>query len=258
MSMSRGETAGISEQEQQALRALAAQDALLLARLHGRELDVETLQQLRAGAFADLFALLPEEEMAQQACMVIDRGWDALDAGDEQALLDALAADYAAIYLTHQHRVPVTESVALDDDHLERQEPMMAVRAWYRRFGVAAADWRKMADDHIAPQLAFIAHLLAGESGAPRPSVADIAAFMDEHVRTWIADFATAAASRADTPFYAGLAMFTASWLHNLRRTLTLLGAPEPAPVEKKRRERQAQAAEEEPAMYVPGMGPAI
>ncbi len=226
--------------EEAALRAALAEDALLLARLHGRELDVKTLRELKAGPFEGLFALLPEDKAARQACMVIDEGWRALEEDDERRLLDLLAADYAATYLTHRQRVPVTESVALDDDHLERQQPMMEVRQWYKRFGVAAPDWRKMADDHIAPQLAFIAHLLRARAGAVEEghaaaSLADVAAFMDAHILRWIDDFASAAASRCDTPFYAGLGMFTRCWLLALRMALTRLGAPEPAVEEKKR-----------------------
>ena len=224
--------AEVKREEEAALRTVLAEDALLLARLHGRELDAQTLRELRAAPFETLFALLPEDEAAQQACHVIDAGWDVLDEGDEQKLLDQLAADYAATYLTHRLRVPVTESVCLDEDNLERQQPMMEVREWYRRFRVAARDWRKMADDHIALQLAFIAHLLRAteenaETGAPAASPTDIAAFMDAHILKWVDEFAAAAASRCDTPFYAGLGMFTRCWLQALRQTLTRLGAPE-------------------------------
>jgi TorA maturation chaperone TorD len=236
MSMPAGTSARIGEAEA-LLRRAAAQDALLLARLHGRELDAPALARLREGPFAGLFALVPEEEAARQACLVIDEGWRALaaDEGDEEAMLRELAADYAATYLTFRHRVPVTESVCLDEDHLQRQQPMMQVREWYRRFGVAAPDWRKMADDHIAPQIAFIAHLLAGaEAGEGAGSLADVAAFMDGHILRWVDEFAAAAGSRCDTPFYAGLGMFTACWLKNLRRALALLGAP---------RAEQAEAA---------------
>ncbi|HHN72837.1 MAG TPA: hypothetical protein ENK13_01980 [Thermopetrobacter sp.] len=225
--------------EEAALREALAEDALLLARLHGRELDAETLRELKAAPFETLFALLPEDEAAGQACHVIDAGWKALDDGDERTQLDRLAADYAATYLTHRHRVPVTESVCLDEDNLERQQPMMEVREWYRRFGVAAVDWRKQADDHIALQLAFIAHLLQatdeGEDGThPAARLADVAAFMDAHVLKWIDAFAAAAASRCDTPFYAGLAMFTRCWLTALRAVCERLrpatGAPDASP----------------------------
>ena len=221
-----------NQRQEAALRAALAEDALLLARLHGRELDAQTLRELRAAPFETLFALLPEDEAAGQACHVIDAGWEVLDEGDEQKLLDQLAADYAATYLTHRLRVPVTESVCLDEDNLERQQPMMEVREWYERFGVAARDWRKQADDHIALQLAFIAHLLRAteenaETGIPAATPADIAAFMDAHILKWIDEFAAAAASRCDTPFYAGLGMFTRFWLAALRAVLSRLGTPE-------------------------------
>ncbi len=222
---------GTDRQEESLFRQAVAEDALLLARLHGRELDRDTLHELRAGPFESFFTLLPEEAAAKQACQVIDAGWDVLDEGDDQKLLDHLAADYAATYLTHRLRVPVTESVCLDEDSLERQQPMMEVRAWYRRFGVAARDWRKQADDHIALQLAFIAHLLRATDTEPKgripaATLSDITEFMDAHILKWIDDFAAAAASRCETPFYAGLGMFTRCWLTALREALTRLGAP--------------------------------
>lgn len=59
---------------------------------------------------------------------------------DDMALpassVDELAADYAAIYLTHALRASPHESVWRDDDHLMLQGPTFAVRAFYRRHGV--------------------------------------------------------------------------------------------------------------------------
>ncbi len=225
---------------ERAFRAAAAADLSLLARLHGRELTLRDIEEIRARPFLELFALVPESEEAAQAGTVIDRGWQVLP-HDGARLADELAADYAATYLTHRHRVPVTESVCLDEDSLERQEPMMQVRAWYRRFGVAAPDWRRMPDDHIALQLAFTGHMLmpgtgprnekdtqAKSAALPAP-LSEVAAFLDAHLLRWIDDFALAAASRCATPFYAGLAMFTRAWLHACRRALHTFGAA-PAP----------------------------
>ncbi len=222
---------------EQVFREAAASDLNLLARLHGRELSIRDVEDIRRGSFADLFALLPVSEEAEQAVTVIDQGWQVLPE-DDARLVDELAADYAATYLTFRHRVPVTESVCLDEDNLERQQPMRDVRAWYRRFGVAAPDWRKMPDDHVALQLAFVAHLMTvsaqsetGQTGGevvPVP-LAEAATYLDAHLLRWIDDFALAAASRCATPFYAGLAMFTRAWLVAFREALCIFVPAEPA-----------------------------
>ncbi len=259
----------LSTADEAALRENARDGFALLARLHHAELDKQALDELRGADFASFFALLPEDEAARQACDVINRGWKVMDEGDEARLLDELAADYAATYLTYQNRVSPTESVWLDDDNLERQEPMMKVREWYERFGAAAPDWRKTPDDHIALQLAFLAHIMtlrgqedadaggdAAEGAIWAASLEDAARFLDEHLMLWLDDFAAAAASQCATPFYAGLAMFTRSWVKAFRDGLTrVTGLEPPLPAEKPKTTPAPDTAE---GPYVPGTGPAV
>ncbi len=244
------------------IRSAAGDDLALLARLHGKELDADLLGSLMNAAFADLFALVPEDGMGREACEVIDKGWQVLDGGDPGRLRDWLAADFAALYLTHRHRVSPDESVWLDEDGLVRQKPMLEVREWYARFGVAAPDWRKVPDDNIALQLAFVSHLMTARDGDGDwlATLEDAARFLDDHLLLWLDDFASAAASRCHTPFYAGLAIFTAAWMRAFREILgRLTGIAPPAPGERaarrKHREDSPQPAE---GPYVPGMGPAV
>jgi len=246
---------GISERDEAVLRSAARDDLVLLARLHGGELDGETLDALMETPFAALFSLVPDDETARQAASVIDNGWRAMDSGDtggRSRLLDELAADFAALYLTGRHRAWPDESPWLDDDDLSRQQPMLEVRRWYERFGLAARDWRKLPDDHIALQLAFIAHLMDGDA-----ALEEAARFMDAHLMRWLADFAAAAAARCDTPFYAGLAMFTHAWCAALRGMLTRVTGVTPPPPE------ETADGEEPPAHavgqpFVPGTGPVV
>ncbi len=245
-----------------AIRRAAGGDLALLARLHGAELDAETLEHLMATPFADCFALVPESEMARQACDVVDRGWRLLDEGDPARLRDRLAADFAALYLTHRHRVSPDESPWLDEDGLVRQQPMLEVRRWYARHGLAAPDWRKTPDDNIALQLAFVSHLMTmdGGKGDGTAALEDAARFLDEHLLLWLDDFASAAASRCHTPFYAGLAIFTAAWMRAFREMLErLTGIAPPTPEERaERRKRPEDAGRPLEGPYVPGVGPAV
>lgn len=244
------------------IRPAAGGDLALLARLHGLELDGELLERLRSAPFAELFALVPEDGMGREACEVIDRGWEVLDEGDPERMLDRLAADFAALYLTHRHRVSPDESVWLDDDGLVRQRPMLEVREWYARFGVAAPDWRKVPDDNIALQLAFVSHLMTAEDdeGGWLATPEDVARFLDDHLLLWLDDFASAAASRSHTPFYAGLAIFTAAWMRAFREVLARITGIAPLTPEERaaRRKRPEEAPQPAEGPYVPGMGPAV
>ncbi len=82
-----------------------------------------------------------------------------LDGEESEANLDDLAADFAAIYLTHGYRVSPNESVWRDEEGLERQGPMFSVRAWYKHHNLQTPDWRIRADDHLVNELQFLAML---------------------------------------------------------------------------------------------------
>ena len=82
---------------------------------------------------------------------------------DRPSLEDDLAADYAGIYLTHALRASPYESVWRDEEKLMMQGPSFAVRDRYHAHGLAAADWRRMADDHVSNELAGLA-VFAGDA----------------------------------------------------------------------------------------------
>jgi TorA maturation chaperone TorD len=198
-----------------------ADDAETLARLHDRELDAPALAALRGIGFPDNLALLPPTPEDQQA-------WQAMAAAlayyipDEPAAadLDALAAEYAATYLTGAYNVSPCESFWLDEDRLHCQQPMLDLRAVYAAAGLAAADWRKRPDDHLVLQLQYIAHALRRTPFA----AADLARMMDAHLLRWLPDFAGGIARRAALPCYAALARLTLAWCRVLRSHLAAAG----------------------------------
>ncbi len=200
------------------LLAAAAEDLRLFARLHDRELDRELLLALREMPFRDRLALelCCPESLAALAEM--EEGLRTLPVEPGEAVLDLLAADYAALYLTYAFRVGCSESVWLDEDGLERQEPMFEVRAWYRRYGLRVDDWRLRPDDHLVHQIRFLAFLLEHPAdAAPR----DAARFADRHLLRWLGDFAEGAHRRCRTRFYADLARLTHVYAEELRDLLT-------------------------------------
>jgi TorA maturation chaperone TorD len=233
-----------------AFREAAAEDLLLLALLHDRELTRKQISSLREHCYDDFLGLNLRGERARQALNLLRQGLTDLPTELTDASLDALAVDYAEIYLTYGLRASPCESVWLDEDNLALQSPMFRVRAWYRRYGLAVEDWRKRSDDHLVYELRFLAQLLRGD---PEPAaLAEVAQFLDEHPLRWIDRFAERVCTRCATRFYAGLALLTAAYLDELRDLLAaLIGQPRPAaPADMPPPDADADAP------YVPGTSP--
>lgn len=188
--------------------AMAAEDLRTLAWLHAGEQTPEVLAELNAGGFPETLVLVEAGAPASRAMSAALRAL-AGGARDDSGLpftdADQLAADYAAIYLTHALRASPHESVWRDEDHLMLQGPTFSVREFYRRHGMQVADWRQRADDHLTHELQFVALLLE------RGQLREAARFLKAHLMTWLPQFAARVGQRADTPFYAALSALTLS-----------------------------------------------
>ena len=140
---------------------LIAEDLEALAWLHEFERAPETLLALHSTDFCNALCLLPTDH---PACAGLADALSAL-AQQPQPLpvdcADDLAADFAAIYLTHAYRAAPYESVWRDEEHLMMQAPTFDVRAFYNRHGFEVCNWRHMPDDHLSHQLRFTALLLS-------------------------------------------------------------------------------------------------
>jgi len=238
----------------QEFRAAAAQDLLDLAALHDRELDAAALGELRAAGASGLLRLRLVNAPGRDALSLFDEALAALPDVADGAVIDALAADYADIYLTYGLRAAPNESVWLDEDNLAMQAPMFEVRELYRRHGLQAPDWRRRADDHLVHELQFLAHLVDPATGA---ALDEAAAFLDEHLLLWAPDFSARVAQRCATPFYAGLAAVTAAYLDELRELLErILGQPRTPREEIEERRRRAKESDPAPTAFVPGSAP--
>ena len=178
-----------------------AQDLRSLAWLHAEERDAVTWLALYRAGFP-LGLHLAGGAGSRAMTEALEALGDAL-ASNPQGLDDRLAADYAAIYLTHALRASPCESVWRDDDHLMLQGPTFAVRDFYRRHGIPPLNWRVMPDDHLVHELSFIAHLLEEREKAAALK------FLDHHLLVWLPQFAARVAQRADTSIYAALALLT-------------------------------------------------
>lgn len=188
-------------------------DLKLLARLHAYELDEDTFVQLKKCKFPESLLLL-NDDPNKPILPVIKSGL--LEIENKQVTWDALAADFAAIYLNVSYQASPNESAWLDEDHLERQEPMFEIRNWYSKYHLTIPNWRIRQEDNLSLQLLFIAHLLSQKEIPIR----DINHFMDFHILRWIGSFSELVFKRAETAFYASLAVVTARLLNEFRDEL--------------------------------------
>jgi TorA maturation chaperone TorD len=193
---------------------LAAEDLRALAWLHASERSPQVLAELYANGFPATLTLAARDDPWLRAMDAALKALSDVHCDDAQAALlasgeDDLAADFAAIYLTHTLRASPNESVWRDEDHLMLQEPTFAVRAFYRRHGMQAANWRQRADDHLVTELEFTALLLE------RGELKEAARFLKTHLLVWLPLFAKQVSQRAATPFYAALAGLTLAACEN-------------------------------------------
>ncbi len=206
-----------------------AEDLLGFAVLHGREPTVQLIADLRRAAFPDGLALRLSSARRREAATLMSQAIEALPDPLDDEQLDGLSVAFADIYLTHRCRASPYESVWLDKDNLERQEPMFRVRAYYQRHGLQSENWRERADDHVVLQLQFVAHLLKNADDEAR--LREVAQFLDEHLLRWIGGFAVTVAANCGSSFFVGLALLTAAYVEELRDLLALLlDEPRPAP----------------------------
>lgn len=201
-----------TQQELRKLWDLVAEDLYLLARLHAHETDRVALELLRKGDFPSSLALpIDSKNSSRELTPLMKKAID--EVLSDAVSADTLSADYAAIYLNVAYEASPNESAWIDEENLERQEPMFEVRNWYSKYGLETENWRVRQDDNLSLQLLFIAHLLK----LKEPKLRDLGHFMDFHILRWVDLFADRVFQRADTAFYASLCLLTARYVDLLR-----------------------------------------
>lgn len=153
----------------------------------------------------------------------------AADWQDDQ--LSALRRDFARLFVGPDRLLaPPWESVYLSREHLLFEEQTLAVRQFYGRFNLQAPNLNVEPDDHIALEMAFMAHLCT--LGLTAVSHNDIPAlnhtlqaqhdFLDEHLLRWAPEFCEKVIERADTAYYRGAAHLILGTLHTAKRLLDM------------------------------------
>lgn len=137
---------------------------------------------------------------------------------DANGLLGRMKTEYTCLFIgPNKLPAPPWESVYATKEGLIFQESTLKVRRIFLKYSFLPANYPHEADDHLALELDFMAHLagLAGE-GFEQEKMAEVKkllldqiAFQDEHLLAWIGDFATQIQQSKTHYFYPQVALLT-------------------------------------------------
>lgn len=141
---------------------------------------------------------------------------------DADGTLDKLKGEYTYLMLgPNKLPAPPWESVYLSEERTIFQESTLRVRQAYLNYQFLPANYPHEADDHIALELDFMAHLakLAQERFEEenieevKGLLSDQKAFLEGHLLVWIGDFAEQIQLSKTHLFYPQMAVLTAQVL---------------------------------------------
>lgn len=155
------------------------------------------------------------------------RKWGAGGITDEK--FDSLRADYTRLFIGVERVAAAPwESVHLGKDPLIFQERTLAVRAWYKRFGLEVEKLHQEPDDHIGLELLFLSKL--AEQGAQALDASDQEKFeeyinaqrdfLQQHLGAWALSWCGLVEKHARTDFYLGMAALLRGALTELAEIL--------------------------------------
>ncbi len=238
-----------------------ADELNILALLHNTEPDVGLLKMLKETSFPQSVSLELNSSSCVQGIQLLNESLKSVDDEVAADYIDALAVDFADIYLTYKLRASPNESVWLDEDHLEKQKPMFKIREFYRRYGLCAKDWRTCSEDHLVLQIQFIAHLFSNsKTETVMENMRNAADFMDHHLLCWLSYFTRRVSQRCATDYFAGLALITEGYISAVRDLLVDLGIPrlEQNENENITQSEQMPANENKPLQSTAATGPVL
>ena len=120
------------------------------------------------------------------------------------------------------------ESYDLDENNRLFTDSTREVRAAFRAHGLEFEKKNREPDDHIGLMLSFLAVLAgreaeaveAGDEETARSLQKDQADFIDNHVLTFVDEWAAAMAEKSDSDFYAGMALLACGLVKERRAQL--------------------------------------
>jgi TorA maturation chaperone TorD len=151
--------------------------------------------------------------------------WGQSPVGIDETMLQELNADSTQLFFgPGRVLAPLWESVYFTEERLVFRESTLDVRHWYQQFKLEPENLHKDPDDHIALEMAFIAHLAnlgvqALEMGDEKECERLLQAqreFINEHLLKWAAVWCQLVVDNAQTDFYRGIGLLTRGALAEL------------------------------------------
>lgn len=204
-----------------------------LAALREESIDLEALllsRQYLYGLFHKLFGGTPDEDvlaavLSDTTAEVVDEFTgdnasmqglgrflqDLRDCVDRSVLVDSARDEYTRLFIGPAALpAPVTESPYRSGDATEFQENTLEVRRLYREQGLQLMRLMRIPDDHVATLCGFmerlagqaVADLRAGRVEALGQSLREQESFVNEHLVSWLDDFARATRRSKTTVLY--------------------------------------------------------
>jgi len=136
--------------------------------------------------------------------------------GNSEENYNNIKSDYMKIMVgTADFKTPPWESVYFNENRSIFQEETLAVRKWYRRFGLASEKLYNEPDDHIALEISFIAHLASlslealgsKDQSAFEKTLQAQHDFLKDHLLQWGPSWCDSVYQNAKTDFYRGTAL---------------------------------------------------
>ncbi|QGP93760.1 Tat proofreading chaperone DmsD [Neomoorella glycerini] len=205
---------------------------LLVEWLQGRELVYSFLARIyQEGPVGDLLVALVREQFLEElannsqneelaaGCRQMQAKLTAR-AGDLEAYRQELQEDYNRLFVGPGHlEAPPWESVYRSKEHLLFGEETLAVREFYRSFGLESKKKNREPDDHLGLEMEFMAWL--SQAAAAKVQAGEDATeflqgqqrFLKEHLEQWVPALCSDIQGAARTEFFRGLALFTWGWL---------------------------------------------
>lgn len=202
----------------------------LLQRIFGNEpnpelLDIVTDEHTREA----LELMLDEDDDHLQTCLALFTELRSVLCIDTAAALDRLGDEYTRLLIgPHKLPAPPWESVYVTKERTLFQENTLKVRRTYLKYQFLPANYPHEADDHLAFELDFMAHLARLTSASfdehstadAKQLLHDQKTFLDEHLLVWIGGFARDIQNSKTHYFYPQMAALTKQFLHTDHQVL--------------------------------------
>lgn len=143
---------------------------------------------------------------------------------DHDSLLDSLLSEYTHLLVgPSKLPAPPWESVFATDERMLFQSCTFDVRRLYKQHGYVPSNYPHEADDHLALELDFMAHLAAsafsyyeqGDMENAKKSLLSQQHFLNKHLLVWIDSFANAIQTAMPCLLYPQAALAVARFLKN-------------------------------------------